>query len=123
MLVEEQFQNCTNRTAKFLLFKLEEGGRNLTRGREHERRNLATVTLSSELMPNGIFSTLTAGGQNALRFANMLAHEPQLGPFQSRCRRRAPRVRSSSLHLRYKQTLGRLAHCAPRIIASVRCLL
>jgi hypothetical protein len=32
MLVEEQFQNCTNRTATFLLFKLE--GR--ARGRKHE---------------------------------------------------------------------------------------
>jgi len=36
MLVEEQFQNCTNGTARLLFFKLAGGGRNLTGRRKHE---------------------------------------------------------------------------------------
>jgi len=61
----------------FVVQACEGAGRNSTGGRTHGSRDSATVTLSSELLSNGIFSTLTAGGQSALRFANMLAHEPQ----------------------------------------------
>jgi hypothetical protein len=71
----------------FVVQACEGEGRNSTGGRTHDSRNSATVTLSSELISNGIFSTLTAGGQSALQFANMLAHEPQLGPFWSPRRR------------------------------------